>query len=73
MECSTGTGQISVEVSFSTVMDCIQLALGRVQMGAFEQGSGLYSTGTGQTSVEGYLNRVIYSLLSQTVENFCSG
>jgi hypothetical protein len=39
----TGTGQTSVEVSLSTIMDCIQLALGRVQLGVFEQGSGLYS------------------------------
>ena len=71
--CSTGTGQTSVEVSFSTIMDCIPLALGRVQLGAFEQGSGLCSTGTGQTSVEGYRNTVIYSLVPQKTGNFCSG
>ena len=52
VECSSGTGQTSVELSFGTIMDCIHLALGRVQLGAFEQGSGLHSTGTGKTSVE---------------------
>jgi hypothetical protein len=54
-------------------MDYIQLAQGRVHLGAFEQGSGLYSTGTGQSSVGGYLNTVIYSLVPQKAGNFCDG
>ena len=40
-------------------MDCIHLALGRVQKGAFEQGSELYSTGTGRTSVEVSLSTIM--------------
>ena len=55
MECSAGTGQTSL----CMVMDCIQLAQGRVQLGAFEQGSGLYLTGIGQTSVEVSLSTIM--------------